>query len=311
MDKSDSYLQKKGCVIEINIFDSPAQTIVNTVNTVGVMGKGIALTYKKLYPEMYKEYRKLCDEKKFTIGNLYIYRTSNKIIVNFPTKTHWRNPSSLDYIKTGLIKFTKIYQSYGISSVSFPQLGCGNGELDWEKQVQPMMEKYLRDLPIPVYVHLYAKDPNFIPERLDDNYARQVRLERQRISTSKLWQDLYNIVGGGNIKSYQMSLFGPEIEVQDEMIIFNPNSKNVKIVYREDIEDLWNVLRIRGIISEIDIPETIKTQGVIEWLFNFLERLDYIRPEHIRKRGVFENRRGLQYSPLPEPSPIDTIDILV
>ncbi|HLD94727.1 MAG TPA: macro domain-containing protein, partial [Anaerolineales bacterium] len=153
--------------LDISLFDSPAQTLVNTVNTVGVMGKGIALAFKQLYPEMYQEYRKLCEERKFTVGMLYIYRTPNKIVVNFPTKQHWRTPSRLDYIEAGLKKFVDRYQDYGISSVSFPQLGCGNGELDWQKQVQPLMEKYLKDLPIPVYIHLYPQDPDFVPERLD------------------------------------------------------------------------------------------------------------------------------------------------
>jgi O-acetyl-ADP-ribose deacetylase (regulator of RNase III) len=297
--------------LDISVFDSPAQTLVNTVNTVGVMGKGIALIFKQLYPEMYSEYHKLCDEKKFSIGMLYIYRTPNKIIVNFPTKNHWRNPSRLGYIETGLKKFIDHYQNYGISSISFPQLGCGNGELDWERQVQPLMERYLKDLPIPVYIHQYPQDPDFVPERLDENYARQVHLERQRVSASKLWQDLQNLVHGELSKPYQMSLFGPSIEVQEEMILFNNHSTDVKIVYREDVEDLWNVLRIRGTISEIDIPESIKTVGVVEWLFELLGRLDYIKPVELRKRGSFENGRGLQYVPQPELSPVEAFDVLV
>ncbi|HXV97424.1 MAG TPA: macro domain-containing protein, partial [Anaerolineae bacterium] len=157
--------------LTINLFKSPAQTLVNTVNTVGVMGKGIAKTFKQLYPEMYQEYRRLCQEKKLTIGKLYIYRTPNKIVVNFPTKKHWRNPSRVEYIQIGLEEFVKVYDRYGISSVSFPQLGCGNGELDWEQQVKPVMEQYLKDLPIPVYIHLYPKLPDFVPERLEAEYV--------------------------------------------------------------------------------------------------------------------------------------------
>lgn len=141
--------------ISINLFKSPAQTLVNTVNTVGVMGKGIAKTFKQLYPEMYQEYRQLCQEKRLTTGKLHIYRTPNKIVVNFPTKQHWRKPSKIEYIEAGLEEFVKVYGRYGISSVSFPQLGCGNGELDWDQQVKPVMEHHLKNLPIPVYIHLY------------------------------------------------------------------------------------------------------------------------------------------------------------
>ena len=180
--------------VTINLFDSPAQTLVNTVNTVGVMGKGIAADFKKLYPEMYERYRRLCQEEKLDVGMLYIYRTPNKIIVNFPTKKHWRQRSRVEYIEAGLEKFVTHYGDYGISSVSFPQLGCGHGELDWEKQVHPVMERHLSGLPIPVYIHLYPKPSGFIPERLNDDYTRQIRLERRCVSIERLWQDLRELV---------------------------------------------------------------------------------------------------------------------
>jgi O-acetyl-ADP-ribose deacetylase (regulator of RNase III) len=154
--------------VTISLFDSPAQTLVNTVNTVGVMGKGIAAVFKKLYPEMYGQYRRLCQEGKFNVGTLYIYRTPNKIIVNFPTKKHWRQPSQVEYIEAGLRKFVEHYTDYGISSVSFPQLGCGHGELDWETQVQPVMERYLQNLPIPVYIHLYSRKRGLSCEAVDE-----------------------------------------------------------------------------------------------------------------------------------------------
>jgi len=88
---------------------------------------------------------------------LHVYHAADKIIVNFPTKKHWRNPSQLIYIEAGLETFVADYERYGITSVAFPQLGCGNGELGWEGQVKPVMERYLKDLPIPVYIHLYPK----------------------------------------------------------------------------------------------------------------------------------------------------------
>jgi O-acetyl-ADP-ribose deacetylase (regulator of RNase III) len=81
------------------------------------------------------------------------------------TKKHWRQPSRVEYIEAGLHKFVEHYGEYGISSVSFPQLGCGHGGLDWESQVQPLMERYLHDLPIPVYIHLYSKPSGSISEQ--------------------------------------------------------------------------------------------------------------------------------------------------
>ena len=238
--------------VTINLFESPAQTLVNTVNTVGAMGKGIAAVFKELYPEMYKRYRRLCQEGKLDVGMLYIYRTPNKIIVNLPTKKHWRQRSRVEYIRAGLQKFVEHYTEYGISSVSFPQLGCGHGELDWKTQVQPVMEHYLRELPIPVYIHIYPKLPDFVPERLDVDYARQVRLERQRISTSRLWQDLRGVVG----ETYQLTLFGPVVEMDEEHILFKSLSGEGEpiVVYCEDVEDLWNTLRLRGTLRESDVP---------------------------------------------------------
>ncbi len=139
--------------LETSLLDSPALALINTVNTVGVMGKGIALSFKKLYPAMFAEYQRLCGQKKLDIGKLFVYTTPNKIVVNFPTKTHWRLPSRPEYIEAGLCAFVAHYSDYGISSASFPRLGCGNGKLDWSTQVQPLMECYLQPLPIPIYIH--------------------------------------------------------------------------------------------------------------------------------------------------------------
>ena len=84
-----------------NLFESPAQVLVNTVNTVGVMGKGVALEFKKLFPEMFEEYRRLCEGRLLKIGMLHIYRTPHKWVLNFPTKEHWRQPSRVEYIDAG------------------------------------------------------------------------------------------------------------------------------------------------------------------------------------------------------------------
>ena len=294
--------------VTINLFESPAQTLVNTVNTVGAMGKGIAAVFKELYPEMYKRYRRLCQEGKLDVGMLYIYRTPNKIIVNLPTKKHWRQPSRVEYIEAGLQKFVERYTDYGISSVSFPQLGCGHGELDWETQVQPVMERYLRELPIPVYIHLYPKPPDFVPERLDADYARQVRLERQRISAGRLWQDLMGVVG----QTCQLTLFGPVVEMDEEHIFFKSLSGEGEpvVAYREDVEDLWNTLRLRGTLRESDVPQPIDEDGVTAWLFELLQRVEYIKPVTLRARGQGDSR-GLRYVPLPDTSVLEEAEIVV
>ena len=91
----------------INIFESNAQVLVNTVNTVGVMGKGLAKEFKRLYPNMFDNYQNYCDKDQLKIGKLHLYKTRNKQILNFPTKQNWRSASKLEYIESGLKSFIK------------------------------------------------------------------------------------------------------------------------------------------------------------------------------------------------------------
>ena len=153
-----------------DIFNSPAQVLVNTVNTVGVMGKGIALSFKKKYTEMFTIYRKAYHKNQLVIGKLMLWYGPDHWILNFPTKEHWRNPSKMEYIEKGLMAFQRKYADYNITSIAFPKLGCGNGELDWE-QVKPLMEKYLKELPIDIYIYLSpGTDPvpeHKVPEAMD------------------------------------------------------------------------------------------------------------------------------------------------
>ena len=145
----DSLIYLKG-----DIFSSPAEVIVNTVNTVGVMGKGLAADFKKKYPKMFKNYKQICKDKKFSIGQLIIHEASDYRVMLFPTKKHWRGNSKIEYIEAGLKKFVDTYAQKNITSIAFPKLGCGNGNLSWEMEVQPLMEKYLKELPIPIYIYL-------------------------------------------------------------------------------------------------------------------------------------------------------------
>ncbi|WP_422449197.1 type II toxin-antitoxin system antitoxin DNA ADP-ribosyl glycohydrolase DarG [Thermoanaerobacterium sp. DL9XJH110] len=137
-----------------NLFKSNAQTLVNTVNCVGVMGKGIALEFKKRFPEMYKDYVERCKNKQVKLGEPYLYKyTPGPWILNFPTKDHWRSVSKLKDIEKGLDYLIKHYKQWGITSLAVPPLGCGQGGLDWNI-VGPMLYTYLGKLDIPV--ELYA-----------------------------------------------------------------------------------------------------------------------------------------------------------
>jgi O-acetyl-ADP-ribose deacetylase (regulator of RNase III) len=119
-----------------NILESNAEAFVNTVNTVGVMGKGIALQFKNAFPHNFEKYQYACKKRKLEIGQLLIITDFNflygeKCVINFPTKIHWRNPSRYEYIETGLITLTAYLQESTYQSVAIPALGCGNGGLKW------------------------------------------------------------------------------------------------------------------------------------------------------------------------------------
>jgi O-acetyl-ADP-ribose deacetylase (regulator of RNase III) len=148
-----------------SLLESTAQTVVNTVNCVGVMGKGLAAEFKKKFPDMFKTYKSICESGLLEPGKLWLRKADEQWILNFPTKLHWRNPSKLEWIESGLHKFTQEYDQRGITDIAFPRLGCGNGGLDWE-EVRPMMEHYLSKLPIRVYIHDFVQSAG-LPEHLE------------------------------------------------------------------------------------------------------------------------------------------------
>ncbi len=136
-----------------DLFDSKAQTLVNTVNTVGVMGKGIALGFRKRFPEMYADYVARCERGLVRLGEPYLYqRAIPPWIVNFPTKQDWRSLSRLEAIVQGLEYVEAHYREWGITSLAVPPLGCGEGGLDWDI-VGPTLFHHLSRLTIPVELY--------------------------------------------------------------------------------------------------------------------------------------------------------------
>ncbi|MCT2561861.1 macro domain-containing protein [Chryseobacterium herbae] len=139
-----------------NIFESNAQTLVNTVNCVGVMGKGLALEFKKRYPEMFKKYQQLCNDRLLDIGKLWLYKGQHRWVLNFPTKYDWRQPSTAYYLEKGLDKFMETYRTRGIESIAFPLLGASNGGIPPEVSLK-IMTDYLKECDIPVTIYFSYK----------------------------------------------------------------------------------------------------------------------------------------------------------
>ncbi len=132
-----------------NLFEAPAEALVNTVNTVGVMGKGIALMFKEAFPENFRAYEDACKHEEVRVGRMFVTETSSlegpRWIINFPTKKHWRQSSKLEWIVEGLDDLRRVIQDRNIRSIALPPLGAGNGGLDWS-EVRPEVQRALGDL---------------------------------------------------------------------------------------------------------------------------------------------------------------------
>lgn len=125
-----------------NLFESSAEALVNTVNCVGIMGKGIAYQFRRAYPNMHADYVARCKRGDVRLGQVYGYKEGGKLIVNFPTKQHWKSNSRLPDIASGLQSLRELIEAERIASIALPPLGCGNGGLDW-REVKPVIEEAL------------------------------------------------------------------------------------------------------------------------------------------------------------------------
>lgn len=141
-------------IIKGNIFTTKCQTIVNTVNCVGVMGAGIAFECRLRYKDMYEKYVQLCEENKIKIGTLWLYKSEERWILNFPTKQHWKFESKPEYLEKGLLKFIETYQEKGITSIAFPLLGANKGGISEDVSLE-IMKNYLTKCNIEIEIYYY------------------------------------------------------------------------------------------------------------------------------------------------------------
>lgn len=179
-----------------NILESKAEALINTVNTVGVMGKGIALQFKKAYLNNYKAYSEACKRNEITIGKLFVTKDSNlnsgeKFIINFPTKKDWRKPSEYSYIEEGLNDLVRILSEKKIKSVAIPPLGAGSGGLEWEKVKRIIVNK-LKHLDVEILVY----EPT-------QHIKEQLKKERVKLTDARalLLYVLYDLVRNGEYVS--------------------------------------------------------------------------------------------------------------
>jgi O-acetyl-ADP-ribose deacetylase (regulator of RNase III) len=219
-----------------NILDSSAPVLINTVNTVGVMGKGIALQFKKAFPDNFRAYSQACKTGDIAIGKLFISKdynltTGEKLIINFPTKTDWRKPAEYSYIEAGLSDLVRIISENNIRVIALPPLGAGNGGLEWER-VKKLIEKMLSSIPD---VDVLVYEPT---SQLKDH----LKSERVKLTNARalLLAVLYDLVKNGEYVSefssekvcYFMQRFGAEqyFKLKFESAFYGPYSGKVRYI---------------------------------------------------------------------------------
>lgn len=248
-----------------DMFSEPVDAIVNTVNCVGVMGKGIALQFKNKYKENFKLYKKACDNKELDVGQMLLYRqpsdllNKNKYIINFPTKKHWRSKSKLEYIENGLDALVKLLsETPEITSIAIPALGCGNGELDW-KTVKDLISKRLGNVEgVQVIVFEPFKEVKE-PEHVGDD----LKLSLNMAFILKALSDLEIYFGGSitHLSAQKIVYFFQELYKHPFDVNFSPNMYGP---YSEELKEKFiksNKLKyINGFTGE---DKTINVSGNI------------------------------------------------
>lgn len=208
--------------------------IVNTVNCVGVMGKGIALQFKKKWPDNFVEYAKYCKLKHLRPGKVHIYKLEQSkhplFIINFPTKDHWKEKSRIEYIRYGLNDLIQKIKDLNISSIAIPPLGCGNGGLSWDL-VRPLIEEAFRELP-EVEVKLF--EPNYIPKEIENNLTKPKMTPGRAILLKLI--SIYGSMNYGisNIEIQKLAYFlqeaGADLKLKFDKHHYGPYADNLRHV---------------------------------------------------------------------------------
>lgn len=278
---------------EGNIFESDAEALVNTVNTVGVMGKGLALQFKEAFPENYAVYHNACKQGKLHTGEMLVTEKllldgTRKIIINFPTKRDWRRPSEYCYIESGLIALKREILARSIKSIAIPPLGSRNGGLDWNR-VRDMIVAQLQDLDCDIIIY---EPSEAIHERMKQE---RVKLTPARAMMLGVMVDM---VAHGEFVSefaaekiaYFLQRFGAEdvFRLQFKRAVYGPYSGKVRYVLRylngsyimgmsdlskRPFDEIWLTSDAREAVDDIlNRAENVRYKEIVERTKSFLSK---------------------------------------
>lgn len=221
-----------------NLLDADVEALVNTVNAVGVMSKGIALQFKKAFPENYKAYKKACDAGLVEPGRMFVFEVGAlhhpRYILNFPTKRHWKGKSKIEDIKSGLDALVEEVKRLNINSLALPPLGCGNGGLDWS-EVSQLIEQAFADLPevqVLMYEPAGAPDPDKVRDRTNRprmTVSRSVVLALMNRYLLPGYDDRLSLLEAYKL-AYFMQEAGQSLDLQFEEGQFGPYADNLRHV---------------------------------------------------------------------------------
>lgn len=272
-----------------DLFYSPARVLVNPVDVTGAMKTGLAADFKWFFPAMFEAYRDHCQTDRFHIGQLMLYKTPHRWILNLPVKRHWRAEATLETIEQGLTLFESAYADYGLTSVSFPLFGTEESDSPLvTDEVLSLMRAYLDPLPIPVYVH-------HLPQTDSANTARNRRVLRHwlngqpvLVDFARFQTDILKLVRerddfqtddghGFRVTATEASgrqRFSLKISPRRGESIFLPETQ---------LRDVWQHVRRAGYVLPQTLPSGLDTHA--PFLVALLAELPYVQPVRLAAPG--------------------------
>lgn len=280
-----------------DLLNADAEALVNTVNCVGVMGKGIALQFKRRFPDVFKEYTTACDRGEVQIGRMHVVPTGEimgpKYVINFPTKRHWRSPSRLEYINEGLQDLRNVLGELGIRSIAIPPLGAGNGGLNWS-EVHPLIEEALQDFS-DVKVLLYA--PSETKRSIDGvanlrmTWGRALMLDllQEYIEQRKSAEPWEDAKGASHLEiqklMYCAEIFEPRLKLAFQANRYGP--------YSERVRHLLNGMEGKFLSGFGDGSSQVLAFDPIRVTAKGEEELKYYKTNHVDNRSICDQVMGL------------------
>lgn len=322
---------------EGNLLKANVEALVNTVNTVGVMGKGIALQFREAYPENYQAYKSACQKGEVKIGKMHIFFTNQlenpRYIINFPTKQHWRRKSKLSDLKLGLIDLRNVIQELRISSIAIPPLGCGSGGLAWTDVKKLIITELdgLENTEILLFEPKGSPDvddipvktprPSLTPSRASLIYLiYKYALPGYRLSLLEIQKLMYFMQESGEKLrlNYQKNNYGPYAEnlnfviqrleghylkgygdrsAKAQIRIINQSEKTAKSYLDDSPETSARVEKVIDLIHGFETPYGMELLSTVHWLVKEKKNKDYQIEDIINEFQNWSLRKRTYFKP--------------